>query len=409
MRALAGILIHGRSHRHRGEPGFTLIELAVVIVILAIIVAIAVPVMISQAGRAEHAVAVENLTTAGKIIDNLWFNKLASQPCPIVTGAYRDYDPPSELSGSIVEGYVAIDARYMSIREPKMNWADVSVTGGTGGMSQPIASLEDGPYAAAGSTYEIEGIWKNGELVAYGSEIGDKWELMAGKVGVVENRYYWEDGWHDNTDNQYLTLMTLEVRKGLAHFYTLNVGVTVAGGTFQWDDGNGSPGDSIGDELADNPTTPSTPPPGGDDPPAGGDDPPVTPPADPPGSDPTTPTGTVPAGSTPVEPPPSGENQAQTINITPSSINIDSNGVFDVHISLKSGYDPYQIDPSTVRAYGAAPHDWVLEGSQLTMKFYRDEMSGLPAGNDVLFLITGSYYNGNTFQAWDYIKVIDNH
>lgn len=405
MKALSKHLFGRLGEQYSTERAFTLAELAVVIAILAIIVAVAVPVMLSQASRAEHAVAVENLTTASRIIENLWFNKLASQSCPIVTGAYRDYDPPPELAGG--GGYVPVDAEYMSYREPNIYWADVSVTGGSGGMSPPIASLVDGAYSAAGSGYQIEGIWKNGDLVAYGSDIGDKWELMAGKIGVVENRYFWEDGWQENPDNQYLTLMTLEVRKGLAHYYTLNVGVTVAGGTFQWNDGTGSPGDSIGDELADGnppPTNPPADPPGGDEPPA------TTPTDPPPGSEPTTPPGDTPPGSTPVEPPPAGENQVSDLFITPNALNLSSGGVFTVHMVMKAGYDPYQIDASTVRACGAAAKDWSVDpGGVVSMKFYRDDMTNPPEeGREVLFAITGNYLDGSPFLAWGYIKIIDN-
>jgi hypothetical protein len=112
---------------------------------------------------------------------------------------------------------------------------------------------------------------------------------------------------------------------------------------------------------------------------------------------------------TPPNTPPPGDNQADSIRITPSSLNVDASGVFDVHISLKSGYDPYQIDPASVRVYSAAAHEWNLSGSSLTMKFYRNEMVGLPVADSVLSLIMGNYYSGVAFQAWDYIKVIDNH
>ncbi|MHB8896630.1 MAG: hypothetical protein ACYC99_15825, partial [Candidatus Geothermincolia bacterium] len=341
----------------------------------------------------------------------------------ISTGAYRDYDPPPELGEGAVDGYVPIDARYMSIREPKINWVDVSVGSGTGGASQPIASLENGPYAAAGSGYTLEGIWKNGEQVGYGSDIANDWKAMAGKIGVVENKFYWDGSWQDNTDNQYLTLMTLEVTKDLAHFYTLNVGVTVAGGTFEWRNGAGSPGDSFGDELAsekptggDDVTPPgdeNPPPPGDDNPPPPGDDNPPPPGGDdPPATEPVTPPVDPPPATEPVTPPntpPPGPNQAATIQITPQALNQDANGVFKARIDLASGYDVNNIIPGSVRAYSAAPTDYKVTGNgTLTLTFRRGDLVDVPVGDSVLFLVTGTYLDGTVFQAWDWIKVLAN-
>ncbi len=238
----------GSGRRAAAESAFTFIELGSVIAIIAIIVSMAVPVLLEQSRKAEHMVAVENLVSAGKAADGLWFSTLASQSCPIVAGAYRDYDPPPELRGR--GEYVPVDARYMSVREPETTWVEITVESGKAAAPGPFAGMVGNPRRTKGSGYRIGGIWKGGVRIADGPGAAGGWELMAGKVGVVENRYFWGGGWRENVENQYLTLVTLEVTGGLAHYYTLNVGVTVAGGTFEWDDGAGTPGDSFGDELA---------------------------------------------------------------------------------------------------------------------------------------------------------------
>ena len=405
----------GLRRRWHSDLGFTLIELAVVIAIIAILVGIAVPVLLMNRKKAEHTVAINNLMVAARVADTAWYTKLASQGCPLPTGAYRDYDPPDELKASMgADGYVPLNAKYWSIREPKMYWVDINV----GGASDPIASADLGPYAQAeGYGFRIAGVWHHGNEIASGPDITTDWSQLPGRVGIVENRYWWDGGWNDNTDNQYLTLMTYEP-VGIAHFYTLNVGVTVAGGTFNWNNGTGTPGASFGDELASGPP-PNTPPPGDVTPPAPPGD--VTPPAPPgdvtppaPGTQPEQPPQTqpTPPGTLPVLPPntpPIGDNQFKDLQITPTALNVDARGVFDVYVTLKSGYNPYAVNPQTVRAFQAAPVNYEVTGNGLHLTFLRGDLVDLPIGNSVLFVVMGRYSDGTMLQGWDYVKTIDNY
>jgi prepilin-type N-terminal cleavage/methylation domain-containing protein len=400
--------------RWGGDLGFTLIELAVVIAIIAILVGIAVPVLLLNRKKADHAVAINNLMVAARVADAAWFTKLATQTCPLENGAYRDYNPPDELKGGVgSDGYVPVDAKYWSIAERKMYWVDLDV----GGASGPLASADIGPYAQAeGYGFRVAGVWHAGREIASGPDMATDWSQLPGRVGVVDNTYWWEGGWHANTENQYLTLMTYEP-VGIAHFYTLNVGVTVAGGTFNWNNGSGTPGESFGDELASQPppadnNPPSNPPGDVTQPTPPGD---VTPPPTPPPTTPEPPPQTQPAPPPQTQPepppnvPPPGENQATNLSITPTSLNVDARGVFDVYITLKSGYDPYHIDHTSVRAYQAAPVNFQVTGNGLHMTFLRSDLRGLPIGNSVLFIVTGLYFDHSAFQGWDYVKTIDNH
>jgi hypothetical protein len=410
MKTLSSLLVRAREARRRGEVAFTLAELAIVICILAILVAIAVPVLLMSGNKAEHAVAVDNLITSSKIVDNIWFNRLASQSCPIPTGAYRDYNPPPELAGQAADGYVPVAAEYMSIREPKISWVDLEITG----TSAPIAALENGPWCDAGGYgFKINGVWKNGQKVVEGSDIASKWDLMSGAVGVGVNKYFWDGGWQENPDNQYITLVTLEVRNQIAHFYTLNVGVTVAGGTFAWNNGSGSPGDSFGDELASKPPSNPPAPPAGDNPP--NNPPPDTQPSTPPGGDnppPVTPPppDNPPPATQPVTPPgqtpPPGTNMANTVKIEPDTLNLNSNGVFTVFVAFAPGYDPNNIVANSLRCYGATGTNVKVSGGwEIQVKFSRQDVEAVPTGDHVLILVTGAFKDGTTFQGWDYIRV----
>ena len=389
----------GRSRRtahNKGELGFNLIELLIAICIIAILVAIVVVTLYGQDQKADHAVAIGNLMTGAKVVDSVWYAELANQSqCPLSGGAYRDYNPPAEMKSTAAyqtNGWVPVDAHYMSLKEPMINWVDLSV----GGTSGPVASADVGSYLLADSYgFRINGVWKGGNQVASAVVSPSDWSLLPRKIGIVADKYYWDGAWQDN-NTQYLTLVTLEKIAQIAHFYTLNVGVTIAGGTFEWKGGAGNPGESFGDELAsEKPTTP----PGGDtssNPPA--DTQPTTPPAD------TQPTG---PGTQPTQPVPPGVNMASSVKIEPDTLNLNANGQFTVFLTLSQGYAPDALVADTLRCYGASGRAVkYASGYEITIKFSRADLIGVPVGDHVLILVTGVFQDGSAFQGWDWIRTM---
>ena len=107
--------------------------------------------------------------------------------------------------------------------------------------------------------------------------------------------------------------------------------------------------------------------------------------------------------------PPIGDNQFKNLQITPTALNVDARGVFDVYVTLKSGYNPYAVNPQTVRAFQAAPVNYEVTGNGLHLTFLRGDLVYLPIGNSVLFVVMGRYSDGTMLQGWDYVKTIDNY
>jgi len=384
------------------SQGFTLLELLIIIIVIAILVAIAVPLYLGHANKADRTTALYNLKIGEKCVDTLWYDKLAGQNPEDGIESYRDWDPPVALrtGGSFdTDGWVPVDAGYMSEREPTIKWADLEVTG----SSPPVASADLSGLSLATAEYcfRIEGIYAGGKKVAGGSDIYHAWGALPGKVGVIEGKYY-DGGWQDNVDNFYITLVTVE-RRGVAHFLTLRQGALIDYGSFNWDDGQGNPGNKIPD--------PAEPPgnnPGDDQP-----EPPVTPPAPEP---PVTPPAPEPPVTPPAPEPPAPPQPAQpepviasSVEIKPETLNLSSNGNFTAFIELPAGYDPNDLVIESIKCGGASAIKVNVTGNgKLNIKFDRQDLIGVPTGDAVVITITGVFSDGTPFIGHDTIRVIDN-
>jgi len=339
----------------------------------------------------------------------VWYNSIAGAPVPeggVIS--YRDYDPPDELKGTAfyqANGYVLVDAEYMSVVSPQMQWAKLTVGGATGASGAlACADISNVFLAEAPSGFKLESIWRGGSEVASGSDIARDWGLLALKVGVVDNMFYWDGGWQPNTDNFYVTLIVLE-KSGETHYVTFRQGMRMDGGTFAWNDGSGYPGN---DEVAMDDPAPGDDPPGGDNPPAdpppGGDNPPSDPPpADPP-----------PGGDNPpADPPPGGDNppaydfMATVYDVKPETLNLKSQGEFTLFIEFPEGYGSDQVDPATLRCSGAyAIQTNVCGPRKFSAKFYRQDLLDVPTGDNVVLMVVGRLLDGTSFFAYVSVRVI---
>ena len=387
--------MHAGKRRHtiieylKGSvQGFTILELLIIIVVISILVAIALPLYLGQSRGADKRVAQYNLKIGEKCVDALWYEKLAGQNPGDGIDSYRDWDPPELLraGGSFeTSGWVPVGARYMSEREKRIKWADLEVTG----SSPPVASADLNGLSLATAEYcfRINAVYSVGEQIAAGPDIWNDWSILPGKIGVIIDKYY-EGGWKDNTNNFYITLVTLE-RGGTAHFLTLRQGAIYDSGSFDLKDGQ-DPGDSKEPQPPAPPTPPAPEPPV--TPPA--PEPPVTPPAPEP-----------PAPPQPVQPEPV---IASSVRIEPETLNKSSNGSFTVFIELPAGYNPNDLVPGSLTCSGAFATVVNVTGSnELNVKFEREDLLNVETGDAVVITITGVFSDGTPFVGHDTIQVID--
>ncbi len=106
---------------------------------------------------------------------------------------------------------------------------------------------------------------------------------------------------------------------------------------------------------------------------------------------------------------PSGKIIAE-VEIKPETLNLASNGVFTAFISLPGGYNESDIDISTVMCSGASAVKGTIEDGSLVVKFDRQELKDVPAGDAVTLNITGEVRSNGTmvdFEGSDTIRVIN--
>ncbi|MBU4173565.1 MAG: prepilin-type N-terminal cleavage/methylation domain-containing protein [Actinobacteria bacterium] len=199
------------------QGGFTVLELAITVIVIGILVGIAVPVYLGAREKASKATSEYNHRAACGVVDQVWF-KLIEQN----DNRYRDSLPPASLKAP-----APIDAEYMSVVQPKMKWSQVKVTGN---------------HARLGN----DGVYKNGEIITpVPGQERFNWENLYGTVGIIINSVWLDGRWQNNTNAvlnyEYLTLITVD-RSERVTYTTYHQGVPIESGTFDWDDGWGHPG-----------------------------------------------------------------------------------------------------------------------------------------------------------------------
>jgi len=383
------------GHFGSQENGFTLIELMVALLILSILVAIAVPVFLNGKANSDRKIAMANLRIGISCHNGILLEIFDNRPDAQET--YRDYDPPEPLTTTLfyqANEYVPVDAQYMSNLEPRITWADIvvdipvvpvgPVVGGDGGMAFAASNLTyaaDDASLLAGDPSEprfrLMQLYKNGKStlpdgITDGSDLYYEWNLLPGKIGVVESFYWADDGtemWLPNIGNERVTMLTLE-RSGVAHFVTFKLGAIVDSGSFEWDDGNGDPGDAVADDPVVPPVVPSS----------------------------------APQVVPPVVPPVVILDTEIYLEITPVILRLSSDNFFMAHLNLPSGYGNDDIVLGSVHCNGA--YATSVNGSA-NIKMERQSLLNVSPGDNVVLTITGSFTDGTPFIGTDAVQIRD--
>jgi hypothetical protein len=94
------------------------------------------------------------------------------------------------------------------------------------------------------------------------------------------------------------------------------------------------------------------------------------------------------------------------IEIEPEVINLHSHGKFTAFITLPAGYDPVNIDISTVECEGAPALSGHSTTPRYIAKFNIQDLIGVIPGKAVQFTVTGQLLDGTNFVGYDTVCVI---
>lgn len=351
------MLMRAGSKKHRvNEEAFTLIELMVVILILAVLVSIAVPVYLKVTHQADKRVAQYNIKAAEEIHTRIWFDLLERNNFVDGGGSYIDANPPAEVGGVGAGGYVVVDARYFSSLETRIPWVDMTASGSLLAEAGMLAGLDPDPDLLAqvdtGFQFDISGLYRNGELVEGADVWSDDVGKMPGKIAVLVDTVFLDYAWCTNPEYKYLSMLVME-KSGRTYILTFYQGQLVSTSRLVYDPGAGS---------FNFPSGPS--------------------------------------------------DVSDTMKFNPKTLNIDSEGSFncsyEVDIGDWWGFNENCFDISSVVCGNAHATDIkVNENGKVIIKFDRQDLVGLEPGDDVPISLMGSYKNGQQFSGAAIIKVVE--
>jgi hypothetical protein len=95
------------------------------------------------------------------------------------------------------------------------------------------------------------------------------------------------------------------------------------------------------------------------------------------------------------------------VDIDPDTLNLKAKGVFTAYVSLPEGYSVEDIDVASLECEGAPSVRYSIEEGVLVVKFYREDLAGVGAGDGVELNVTGWLTDGTPIEGSDTIRVID--
>ena len=95
----------------RGSPGFTLMEMVIVLAIIGVMAAVVAPSVMAALTRAREATLLQDLKTLRKLIDDYYGDKGAFPPSlrALVDQGYLRALPPDPVNGNKAEWKVVMD------------------------------------------------------------------------------------------------------------------------------------------------------------------------------------------------------------------------------------------------------------------------------------------------------------